>query len=204
MRRVILTGQGLVPRDSPAGGLDHVNVQPVFGIEPQRVRHYDRRGAGDRHKANTQLGFFQWAEAVHQRRLGLGHREYACQRRGDRAAAEQLHKAPAAHVALFEYGAHHRILDRPLHHLFAGLRAGHQRCGGIGRWLLRGQAGGYLDLLAAITFALRLVIEACPAVVGVAQTLECHRSLLMCKAGALVRCFAFFFHRAGLRCHDEG
>ena len=50
--------------DGPAGGLDHLDVEAVLAVEAHRVRHDDRRGAGDRDEADL--------EVLLLRRGGLG------------------------------------------------------------------------------------------------------------------------------------
>ncbi len=55
VRRVVFLVQRLVADDRPAGRLDDLNVQPVLLIEAERMRHDDRRGAGDRDEADLQV-----------------------------------------------------------------------------------------------------------------------------------------------------
>ena len=64
---VVFLVDGLVADDRPAGGLDHLDVEPVLGVEAHRMRHDDRRGAGDRDEADLQLLLFQRAGALRER-----------------------------------------------------------------------------------------------------------------------------------------
>ena len=66
VRGVVFLVQRLVADDGPAGGLHHLHVQAVLGVVAHRVRHDDRRGAGDRDEADLQillLGAPAWAKA---------------------------------------------------------------------------------------------------------------------------------------------
>ena len=53
--RVVFLVQRLVADHRPAGGLDHFDVEAVLRIEAHRLRHDDRRGAGDRDEADLEI-----------------------------------------------------------------------------------------------------------------------------------------------------
>ncbi len=56
--RVVFLVQRLVADHRPARGLDHFDVEAVLRIEAHRVRHDDRRGAGDRDEADLEVLLF--------------------------------------------------------------------------------------------------------------------------------------------------
>ncbi len=65
---VVFLVDGLVADYRPAGGLDHLDVQAVLGIEAERRPHDDRRRAGDRDEAYFQILFLR--AACFRKRLG--------------------------------------------------------------------------------------------------------------------------------------
>jgi hypothetical protein len=77
VRRVVLLVERLVADHRPARGLDHLDVQAVSCVEAHRVRHDDRRGAGDRDEADLQLLLFRLPGALRERLLRSRQREYA-------------------------------------------------------------------------------------------------------------------------------
>jgi len=54
---VVFLVQCLVADHRPAGGLDHLDVEPVLCIKAHRLGHDDRRRAGDRDEADLQRLF---------------------------------------------------------------------------------------------------------------------------------------------------
>ena len=55
VRGVVFLVDGLVAHHRPAGGLDHFDVEAVLLVEAHRLRHDDRRGAGDRDEADLEV-----------------------------------------------------------------------------------------------------------------------------------------------------
>ena len=55
MRGVVFLVQRLVADHRPARGLDHLDVEPVLRVEAHRLRHDDRRRAGDRDEADLEV-----------------------------------------------------------------------------------------------------------------------------------------------------
>ena len=56
---VVFLVQRLVADHRPARRLDHFDVEPLLGVEAHRVRHDDRRGAGDRDEADLEVLLLQ-------------------------------------------------------------------------------------------------------------------------------------------------
>ena len=52
---VVFLVDGLVADHRPAGGLDHLDVEAVLRVEAHRLRHDDRRRAGDRDEADLEV-----------------------------------------------------------------------------------------------------------------------------------------------------
>ena len=63
VRGVVFLVQRLVADHRPAGGLDHLDVESVLRIEAHRMRHDDRRGAGDRDEADLEVLLLDCAPA---------------------------------------------------------------------------------------------------------------------------------------------
>ncbi len=109
---------GLVANDRPAGGLDHIHVKFLLGIEAERMRHDDGRCAGDRNEADGKLGFFERAGL----REGIGRRRD----REKSATAQQTRwrcRRPPASSGVSshrECGAQHGGFDAPLQAGVAG------------------------------------------------------------------------------------
>ena len=55
VRGVVFLVERLVADDGPTGGLDHLHVQALLGVEAHRRRHDDRRRAGDRDEADLEV-----------------------------------------------------------------------------------------------------------------------------------------------------
>ena len=141
VRGVVFAGQRLVARHRPAGGLHRFHLQPVFGVEAHRLGHDDRRGAGDGHEADLQLGLLQRAKAVLDRRLDRIQRDQAAQNRRRDAATDHPHETAPGEIVMAEHTAHDGVLHRAIEHGFAavGQRSGARRAtlastpGGMGK-----------------------------------------------------------------------
>jgi hypothetical protein len=108
---VVFAGQRLVARNRPAGGLDHLGIEAVALIEAQRLRHDDRRGAGDRHEADVEVGLFRLAEIVEHGALALSIGKTDARAAAAVAAADQAHEGAAADVRVPEDRADDRAFD---------------------------------------------------------------------------------------------
>jgi hypothetical protein len=125
---VVFLVDGLVADDRPAGGAHHLDVEAVLGIEAQRMRHDDRRRAGDRDEADLEVLLLDGT------RLGEGlgggaDGEEGGDGGGGRRGANRPQEG-AALVVLREEGAHHRLLDDAA---VAALLAGRLDSDGLGR-----------------------------------------------------------------------
>ena len=122
---VVFLVDGLVADDRPAGGLDHVNVELLLGIEAERMGHDDRGCAGDRDEADRELGLFQRTRL----REGLGRgrdREDLRECYRDRGGADGGEQRAARH-RIGEGGLQHRFLDSSAKTLFAQALASQAR-----------------------------------------------------------------------------
>ena len=141
VRGVVFAGQRLVARHRPASGFHRLHVQPVLGVEAHRLGHDDRRGAGDGHEADLQLGLFQRAEAVLDRRLDRIQRDHAAQDRRRDTATDHPHETAPGEIVMAEHAAHDGVLHGTIKHGLAaiGQRSGTRRAtlastpGGMGK-----------------------------------------------------------------------
>ena len=136
VRRVVFAGKRFVAGHGPAGRLDHGNVEAVLLIEAHGMGHDDRRGAGDGHEADVQLGLLKLAAGLghfHGHGLGFLKREHGGDGGISRPRTHRLEERPAVHVAA-EQSLHDGRLDGPGHGGFQvrGLRFGVQ----VGHFLL--------------------------------------------------------------------
>ena len=113
MRGVVFLVQGLVADHRPAGGLDHLHVEAVLGVEAHGMRHDDRRGAGNRNKADLQVLLL--------RRRGLGEGVDGGAEReelrdgGERRGGADGPQEGAARLVLRDEGAHDGRFDHAGH-----------------------------------------------------------------------------------------
>ncbi len=71
VRGFVLAVEGFIPGHRPAGGLDHIHIQTVLGIEAHGLGHDDRGGTGNGNEADLELGLFQRPHGILDRRLDL-------------------------------------------------------------------------------------------------------------------------------------
>ncbi len=74
---VVFLVEGLVADHRPARGLDHLHVQAMLAVEPHRMRHDDRRGAGDRDESDLEVGFLEGGALRKHLGRGLERKELA-------------------------------------------------------------------------------------------------------------------------------
>ena len=75
VRGVVFLVDGLVADHGPAGGLHHLDVEAVPGIEAERRRHDDRRRTGDRNEAYLEILFLRRAGFCENFGRGLDRKE---------------------------------------------------------------------------------------------------------------------------------
>ena len=110
VRGVVFLVQRLVADHRPARGLHHLDVEPVLRVEAHRVRHDDRRRAGDRDEADLELLLLELACALRERFLGAPSGKSA-EMRGQRGAGARPRAGNAGAAPHRERGAHHRLFD---------------------------------------------------------------------------------------------
>jgi len=111
VRGVVLLVEHLVADERPARRLDHLHVQPLLGIRAQRVRHDQRRGAGDRDEADLQVGPLEQAELVVLRHGLQGRDRQHAADGGHRGASADCAEEVAAQGVLREQRLDERGLD---------------------------------------------------------------------------------------------
>ena len=99
VRRIELAVQHLVTHQRPAGCLDQRNVQPLFGIQPHRIGHDQRRCAGDRDETNLEVLLLERRGRLRRHGLQRCDRQYAVDRRHGRRLADGRQKAAACRIA---------------------------------------------------------------------------------------------------------
>jgi hypothetical protein len=112
MGGVVFPVDGFVADHSPAGGLHHLHVEAVPGIEAERRRHDDRRRAGDRNETYLEILFLRRAGLRENFGRGLDGKEL---RNGGerRRGPDRFQESPAAGI-LRKYRAHDRRSDDAL------------------------------------------------------------------------------------------
>jgi hypothetical protein len=111
--RVVLFRQGFIAHDGPTGGLDHLDVEPVLRVVPQRMRHDDGRRAGDGDEADAQLGLLEWPIGLREDLFREPEREDARDRGQGRPCPDRLQEATPLGVPR-EERAHDGALDQPI------------------------------------------------------------------------------------------
>ncbi len=122
MRRVIFIVQRLVTRDRPTGCLDDINIKAVFLIKAHRLGHDDRRGTGDRHKADIQLGFFGRAQIIKDGGLDLVDWQDRGKGCHHGAATDHFGKRSTRNVVVTKHRTHNCAVDGTIKHFFAAFR----------------------------------------------------------------------------------
>src|SRR5690606_36508908 len=115
VRSVVFTRQRLVAYDCPTGGLDHLDIQAVPAVIPQRVRHDDGRCTRNRNEAYFQLRLLQWSRRRCKGFTRRREREEAGYCREGRARTHCLQEIATQPVI-----REHRLHDGALHYPFFG------------------------------------------------------------------------------------
>ena len=121
VRRVVFLVDRLVANDGPACGLHHVDVQTLAAVEAHRLRHDDRRCAGDRNESHFQIGFLD-AAALRERILRCRERKERRDRRERGAAAHGLDETAPKRIVRKER-AHDCVFHRAAAERFGIVRA---------------------------------------------------------------------------------
>ena len=139
VRGVVLLVQRLVAHHRPAGGLLQADVRPFALVETHRVGHDDRRGAGDGHEADLEVGLLQLA-LFGGHRLGCAHREQRRDRGHRRARTDGAQEVAARLVVAGTGRASPPIRPRATrgHPRCAYRHRGRSGCGGDRSCSLRG------------------------------------------------------------------
>src|SRR5262245_34959941 len=112
MRSVVFLVKRLVANDRPARGFDHLDVEAMLGVEAHRLRHDDRRAAGNGDEADLEVLLFDGPTAREDLARGLQRKEL--RQRSERSrGAKRLQKCTAPDV-LREKRTHHRRSDHIL------------------------------------------------------------------------------------------
>ena len=107
---VVFLVDGLVADHRPAGGLHHVDVEPVLGIEAHRVRHDDRRGAGDRDESDLELLLLRRAGTLREH-FGRGLQRKNCDSAASAVEAPTDFRNARRAASLREHRPHHSGSD---------------------------------------------------------------------------------------------